>query len=246
MNEASDVVALPGGGLLVAGDTSATLKVVGADGKVTKLKLDEGVSSHKPSQFEGVAYDPVRHHLILSREESRELIRYEWDPASGKAPKFQKKFSYDSALDGPRNKGIEGLTYLPKGNSFTGKAQLLGVREGKPRSLLVFGDGGGGGKPKAVKLEDQVRSVCRDFSAVAVDPKTGNLFISSDESSTVAQIELVDKGDHVVGRLVQSFALRGNDGKPLARIEGLTTNERGDLFVLTENDGVIRQLKRVN
>ena len=86
--------------------------------------------------------------------------------------------------------------------------------------------------------------MCRDFSAVTVDPKTGHMFLSSDESATVAQIKLVRDGDKVIGKLVQSFPLRDEKGKSLDRVEGLAFNERGDLFGLTENNGKLHQLHR--
>lgn len=239
VKEASDVVALPGGKFLIVGDRADKVGVVDADGKLTKLKLP-GLPNGN-SQLEGVAYDPVRHHLLVSREEKGEILRYEWDPAKGAEPKLEKTFKLK--IDGPTNKGVEGLAYLPGDFSPTGSPQLLAAHEGSPRELLMLGDGGGG-KPQKIQLEDQVKSVCKDFSAVAVDPKTGNVFISSDESSTVAQIELKRDGDKIVGRLVQSFPLRDKKDKPLERIEGLTFNDQGDLFVLTENDGALHKLKR--
>jgi len=239
VKEASDVVALPGGKFLVVGDRADKVAIIDAEGKLTKLKLP-GLPSGN-SQLEGVAYDPVRHHLLVSREEKGEILRYEWDAEKDAAPKLEK--TYKLKLDGPSNKGVEGLAYLSGELSPTGRPQLLAAHEGSPRELLLLGDGGGG-KPMKVELEDQVKSVCKDFSAVAVDPKTGNVFISSDESSTVAQIELKRQGDKVVGRLVQSFPLRDKKDKPLERIEGLTFNDKGDLFVLTENDGALHKLKR--
>ncbi|MDP3504162.1 MAG: SdiA-regulated domain-containing protein [Myxococcales bacterium] len=239
VKEASDVVALPGGRFVIVGDRSDKMVVVDADGKVTKLKLPGLPNGY--SQVEGVAYDPVRHHLIVSREEDAQLLRYEWNPDTKESPKLEKTFQLKA--EGPANKGIEGLAYLPGELSVTGRPQLLAANEGKPKSLMMFNDSGSG-KPQKIHLESQVTSVCRDFSAVAVDPKTGNVFISSDESSTVAQIELKRQGDKVIGRLVQSFPLRDKKDKPLERIEGLTFNEKGDLFVLTENDGALHRLER--
>lgn len=63
-----------------------------------------------PSQLEGVAYDPLRHKLFVVREESRELVRYEWNAEGEKTPKLEKTFKLD--ISGPRNKGPEGLGYL--------------------------------------------------------------------------------------------------------------------------------------
>ncbi|MFO0596344.1 MAG: SdiA-regulated domain-containing protein [Myxococcaceae bacterium] len=239
MPEASDVTALPGGKFLVVGDRKDVVYIVGADGKKEKVDLP-GLKNGK-SQLEGVAYDPVKHHLIVSREESRELLRYEWNPEKNKAPVLEKKLDVD--VKGPSNKGIEGMAYLPEDVSPTGDAQLLLAKEGKPRELVLTGDKGKG-KLLPIKLEKEVLAVCRDFSAVAIDPKTGHAFISSDESATVAQIRLVRDGDKIIGKLVQSFPLRDEKGKSLERVEGMTFNAKGDLFVLTENDGVLRQLSR--
>jgi uncharacterized protein YjiK len=242
VKEASDVVALPGGAMLVVSDTSDKVGLIGADGSRKKLKL-EGLPKHKPSQFEGVAYDPVRHNLLLSREESREVLRYEWDPNKAQDPKLKHTYAYNGQLSGPLNKGLEGLAWVSAAQSPIGRAALIGAKEGKPRELVLFDDKGGG-TPMSIKVDPAVRAVCQDVSAIGVDPVTGHLFISSDESSMVAQLELVRSGDRIEARLVQALPIKDDDGKPLKRIEGLTFNERGDLFVLTENDGVLRRFNR--
>lgn len=213
--EASDVVALPGGRFLVVGDRKDSAVLVEKDGKRSSLKLP-GLPNGN-SQLEGVTYDPVRHHLFVAREEKGVLLRYEWNPDKGKAPVLEKSFKLEK--EGPSNKGIEGLAFLPGEVSPTGTPKLLMAREGKPRELSLVDDGGGG-KPLSIKLEKEVYAVCRDFSAVAVDPKTGHLFVSSDESAAVAQIRLTRDGDQVVGTLVQSFPLRDSKGKSLDRVEG--------------------------
>jgi uncharacterized protein YjiK len=239
MTEASDVAALPGGRFIVVGDKKDSAVIVGPDGSKTRLDLP-GLKNGK-SQLEGVAYDPVRNHLFVAREESRELLRYEWNPDKKTAPVLEKTIDLDGG--GPSNKGVEGLAYMPGDVSPTGEPQLILAKEGKPRELSIIGDGGKG-KPLPIKLEKEVLAVCRDFSAVTVDPKTGHMFISSDESAAVAQIKLVRDGDKVLGKLVQSFPLRDEKGKSLDRVEGLSFNDKGDLFVLTENNGKLHQLNR--
>lgn len=238
IKEASDVVALPGGRFAVVGDRSDAVRLVEADGTVSKLRLPD--LRNGKSQLEGVAFDPKRNHLFVVREESRTLLRYEWNPERDRPPRLEKAFDLDPR--GPKNKGIEGVAYLPAELSPTGNPQLLLAKEGQPRSLTLRDDGGGG-KDLPVVLEAQVRSVCKDFSAVAVDPKTGHIFLSSDESSTVAQVRLVRDGDKVRGQLVQSIPLRHGD-KPLKRVEGLTFDAKGNLYVLTENDGALHRLNR--
>lgn len=239
LKEASDVVALPGGQFLVVGDRTDKVGLIGKDGKLKELDLP-GLKNGS-SQLEGVAFDPVRNHLMVAREESGEILRYEWNPEKSAAPKLEKTFKLN--LDGPSNKGIEGLAYLSGQQSPTGRPHLVAAKEGSPREILLLADGGSS-KGLKVKLEDQVKDVCKDFSAVAVDPKTGHLFISSDESSTVAQVRLKKKGNDVVGELVQSFPLRDKKDKSLERVEGLTFDGKGNLYVLTENDGGLHQLER--
>lgn len=240
VKEASDVTALPGGRFLVVSDTKSAVTLVGPDGKTSKLDLP-GLKNGN-SQLEGVAYDPEKKRLFVAREEKGELLRYDWDAGKKNAtPELDARISLD--LKGPSNKGVEGLAFIPADISPTGQAQLLLAKEGKPRELLLARDSGKG-EPLPIKLEKEALAVCRDFSAAAVDPNTGHLFVSSDESATVAQLKLVRDGDKVIGKLVQSIPLRDEKGKSLERVEGLSFNERGDLFVLTENNGKLHQLSR--
>ena len=239
IKEASDVVALPGDRFLVASDTADNLALVDADGTATKVHL-EGI--HGASEIEGLAYDPVRRNLFVAREESRELLRYDWNPDKRKHnPELKRRLELD--LGEHTNKGVEGLSYLPGELSPTGMPQLLAVNEGKPRELLVMGDGGAKNRRK-VALDPKLTEALADFSAVTVDPKTGDVFIGSAESAKVAQLRLEMRGGAISARLVQVFSPRGEDGKPLARIEGLAFDAKGNLFVLTENDGALHRLNR--
>ena len=237
VKEASDVVALPSGSFAIVSDVKNSLFVIDGRGGEQKLKL-EGLKGN--SELEGVAFDPSRQHLFVSREESRELFRYSWK-GGGDTPKLEKKIDLD--LKGPENKGVEGLAYLPAGLPVTGQAQLLAAKEGSPRQLLMLADNGRG-KPLEIEIEQQVKDVLADFSALAVDPKTGHIYLASDESSMIAQLRLLRDGQKVRARLIQALPLRDEKNEPLARIEGLAFNARGDLFVLTENDGALHALMR--
>lgn len=239
VSEASDVVALPNGRFAIVSDTSDALHIAQGERLVDKLRLPD--LKNGKSELEGIAFDPVRKHLFVAREGKAELLRYEWDPSKSAPPKLERTFRLGD--QGPKNKGVEGLAYLPEELSPTGRAQLVLAKEGSPRSIALRDDGGGGDE-LVVDLEGQVKSVCADFSAVAVDPKTGHLFISSDQSSTVAQVKLVRDGDKVKGKLVQAIPLRDKSGDALKRVEGLTFDRKGNLYVLTENDGDLHKLER--
>ncbi len=238
VKEASDVTALPGGKFLVVSDSSDKVSLIDKNGKISKFELPD---MPKLSLLEGVAYDPASMKLYVAREEKGDIWSYSWDPSKKDAPKLEQKRHLK--FDGPNNKGLEGLAFLSDAQSPTGKATLVALKEGSPREMLLLGKDGQS-KPVKVDLEEQIKDVCADFSAAAVDPKTGHIFISSDESSTVAEIKLKMDGNKVRGELVQSFPVRNKDDKPLGRIEGLSFNDKGDLMVLTENDGELHRLER--
>jgi uncharacterized protein YjiK len=214
VREASDVASLPDGRFAIVSDRGSAVKLFDRRGNTESLRLP-GVRGE--SQFEAVAYAPEREELILSREESRELLRYAWAPSARRA-QLDKRLEVD--LRGRENKGIEGLAFLPKRFSPTGADQLVAAKEGDPRQLLLLGPGGGR-RPIEVKLSDAIRDQLKDFSGLAVDPKSGDLFVSSDESATVAQLQLRKVRGEVQAELVVAHRLFGPDG-PLPRIEGLT------------------------
>lgn len=233
VKEASDVVALPGGRFLVAGDVSAKLGIVSVDGRTTKLDLGAGFK--KPSDFEGVAFDPVRGKLFVAREGTAEILRYSWKGGEGDKAKLESTFKLEGA--GGSNKGCEGLAYLPGALSPTQMPQLLALMEGKPKGLLLLNDSGSG-TPSTVKLDKALTEKLKDFSGVAVDPRTGHVFISSDVSSAVAQVKLTRQGRDFVGTLVQVIPVG------LSRMEGVTFDDKGNLHVLTENDGKLHTFER--
>jgi uncharacterized protein YjiK len=237
VKEASDVVALPDGRLLTVGDMSDKVILVDANGNRSELKLD-GIKNGK-SQLEAVTYNPIKKQLFVAREEKGELLRYSWDSSGSAQPVLDKTFK----ILRDKNKGVEGLSYLRQELSPTQRAQLVVAKEGSPSQIYLRDDSGKNDEVE-VKLEKEVLQACRDFSGVTVDPKTGNLFICSDKSSACAQVKLVREGNTIKGKLVQAFPLRDDEGQPLQRVEGVCFNAKGDLFVLTENNGELRHLKR--
>lgn len=230
--EASDVVALPDGRLLVVSDLDDFATLVTPGGGTERLALPKLPGGD--SQLEAAAYDPVKQRLFVVREESRELLRYDW-PLAGK-PKLDKRFDLD--VPGPRNKGFEGLAYLPAARSPTGEALLLLAHEGNPRRLFTLDDSGKGALGE-VQLEGGAKELLRDFSALTVEPATGHLFLASQESRTIAELELSSRDGELRARVVQRFAL-----PDAARIEGVTFDPRGTLYVLTENDGQLLTFRR--
>lgn len=230
--EASDVVALPDGRLLVVSDVDDFATLVGPGSKRARLPLPE--LRGKESQLEAVTYDPKKQRLFVIREERAELLRYDW-PLRGE-PTLDKTF--DLGRPDAKNKGFEGLAYLPAEHTPDGEPRLLLAHEGKPRRLFWLDDSGKGAL-RELALEGAAKELLRDFSALAVEPTTGHLFVASDESGAVAELALRFDGDEVQARLVQAFPV----GRA-QRIEGLTFDAQGTLYVLTENDGKLHTFRR--
>jgi uncharacterized protein YjiK len=239
LKEASDVVALPDGRFLVVGDLSDSAALIGKNGRVERLKL-EGVRNHH-SGLEGVTYDPQKKRLFVASEEKGEILRYDWDAGSGKAPRLDKTFEVKGFDD--KNKGIEGMAWLSGDASPTGTPKLLVVKEGQPRQLGLLDDKGGG-KADLIELDDALKDVCKDFSGIASDPVSGHLFIASDESSVIAEVKLKKKHGKLTAELVQAIPLRDPDDKKIDRVEGLTFDARGNLFVCLENASKLIEYKR--
>lgn len=143
--------------------------------------------------------------------------------------------------DGSRG---EGASLLPGGH-------LLVAKEKGPAALLEFGPRGsaprgfsrGGGLqdgerwplPLGERLsftalarwvpDKQLRSVCGDFSDMEIGPD-GMLYLLSDQSASIARIELLDVGDPTV-RHIASWSLGSLKGKP----EGLAFTPDGRAIV---------------
>jgi uncharacterized protein YjiK len=86
---------------------------------------------------------------------------------------------------------------------------------------------------------------CADFAAIAIDPITGHLFVASEESSSLAEIALDKSGKGVRATLVGVTPLADGRGSPLLRVEGITFDESGDLYVLLEDRRELHRLERV-
>ncbi len=241
VKEASDVAAIPGGGFIVVGDRSDSAEYITPEGDSVRFKLD-GIKKRQ-SGLEAVAYDPIRKNLFVASEEKQELYRYQMKFDGKKPPEATLQATTSYELEGRENKGVEGLAYLPGDASPTGRPQLIMAKEGDPKMLLLLDDKGEG-KPREIELDHTIKDACKDFSAVAVDPVSGHIFITSDASSLLAEVRLKRKGDAVVAELIQALPLRDSHKKPLERVEGATFDSKGNLYILQENNRKLLQLER--
>ncbi len=238
IEEPSDVVALPGGRFLVVGDLDRTATVIARGTRATRVSLG---SDPGESCFEAVAFDPAGRIFVVS-EERRELEIFDFDPGSAVARRVASRTlaigegeKRKKEKKKGRNKGVEGMAWLPAALSPTGSAHLVLAKEARP-SMLVLLDTEGAGSPREISLDPQIEDACDDFSGLAVDPTTGHLFLCSDESATVAELELLSRGDEIHAQFIGATELRDPRGRSMERVEGVAIDEAGDLHVLLEND----------
>ena len=248
--EPSDVTALPGGRFLVVSDLERSAALVARGAKVKRVPLLGHDDADAESGFEAVAFDPASGRLFVVSEERHELeihayrgspsalprpLAHRALPPLGGARKKRKKKD--------RNKGVEGMAWLPAALSPTGEAHLVLAKEARPSALVLL-DADGAGPPREIALDGRIEDACRDFSGLAVDPTTGRLFLCSDESAAFAEIELLERGGELRAELVGATELRDDRGRPMERVEGIALDERGDLYVLLEDDRKLWRLER--
>jgi uncharacterized protein YjiK len=238
--EPSDVAFAPGGSFLVVGDLSDELLVLHADGRTARHAL-QGVKS-KRSGMEAVAYDPERRRLFVALEERGLLVRFAFDPATGTAPVVEAKLPLD--LGSPSNKGVEGMTWVPAAHSPTGRSQLIVSKEQEPHTLALL-EADGTGEPQRIALPPALAEGCRDLAAVALDPQTGHVFVASQESATLAELSLSQSGPRLAAALLAVTPLLSKKGRPFERVEGIAFDDRGDLYVLLENERELHRMQRL-
>jgi uncharacterized protein YjiK len=134
-----------------------------------------------------------------------------------------------------KNKGFEGLAYLPARFSPSGRASLVAVHEEKPRRVGVFV------LPDLelthdLKLPDEAKDLLKDLSDVTVDPVTGQLLLLSDRSRRVVLARITGK----------TLTVSGSHDLPLRRgekPEGLDFSSTSQLLVVTDDAGKLLQMK---
>lgn len=191
MRTASAVAAVPGG-LLVVDDDEGIYRVT--RGKAT---LWAGRQHHPGlGDLEGLAVDDARTTVWALAEDSGAVISLRLEGRSphpevlGHLPRPGKR----------KNKGFEGLAFMPARWSPSHRDSLVAVNEGRPRRVLIFR------LPELsltheLKLPERGKDLLDDLADVTVDPKTGALLLLSDQSrriviATVAEQTLVVSGHY--------------------------------------------------
>lgn len=133
-----------------------------------------------------------------------------------------------------KNKGFEGLAYLPARFSPSGRASLVAVHEDKPRSVGVFV------LPDLeqthdLTLSDEAKKLLKDLSDVTVDPVTGQLLLLSDQSQRVVLARIA--GKHLTVSASHDLPLE-RDEKP----EGLDFASSSLLLIVTDDSARLLEM----
>ncbi len=246
VEEVSSVTSLGPAGLVAIDDFSSVVWKLDKTTKATALRPDDG----RFDDLEGLTYDAESSALLLLEEASRKLfsipVKLDSQLSLGE-PKLLGKLAHvgtDEAC------GFEGVCVWPAQHSPGKKSRLIAVNEKDPLALAVF-------NRKSLALEATVTLPpslgIGDVSDLAVDPKSGRLFLLSDESECVVEVELRHQSKLLgSGPLASEWSivevgrteLPGLKGKVRLQPEGITFDASGDLWIVSEGDQSLLHLER--
>jgi uncharacterized protein YjiK len=157
--------------------------------------------------------------IVDEREHLLSIVKVDADTRELNIANFPK---YDLGPSKDQNKAFEAITWDSRN-----QRMLLG--EERPPALFTWkGDGQQLIGDKQALVSDELD--IRNLSALAIDPRTGHTLVLSADSHLL--LELDEKGEQV------SFMtlLRGFNGlkKTIPRAEGVTMDEAGTLYIVSE------------
>jgi uncharacterized protein YjiK len=231
--EASGVAAHPSGILLVVDDEAGIFTHARGKGSVE-------VPIAELCGCEGVALDEAGTTLYVVSEDSRKVTAFAVRAKGGSVTLgVPEQRGALPKLGSKRNKGWEGLAVRPGWFEKDKRPRLVAVHEGKPRQVGIFPlddfDGG-----EILDLPVEVDGALDDLSDVAVHPKSGHIFLLSDESSALVEVEVVTsrKGRALATVRVEPLPIEGG-----LKPEGICFDAAGDLWLVSEEDRMLRRLK---
>jgi uncharacterized protein YjiK len=219
------VASIPGA-LLVVEDDRGIFRVAGR-----RATLWAGRELHPAlGDLEGVAVDEANRRVWALAEEDGAVIALSLATASPRA-------TLAGHLPRPgkqKNKGFEGLAFMPARVSPSRRASLVAVHEGKPRRVGIFA------LPDLaqthdLKLPDDAKELLADLADVTVDPVTGLLLLLSDQSRRIAVLWVIDRQLSLAGSYDLPLA---DDEKP----EGVDFASPSRLLVVTDQTAKLLEL----
>jgi uncharacterized protein YjiK len=138
------------------------------------------------------------------------------------------------ALSKKKNQGWEGIAFADAGRYFEG-AELVAVHQVGPRRVGFF-DAETLQPRELLRLPKQARKRLGDLNDVAIQPTTSHIFVLSGKAGRIAELSV---GDGEL-QLVQTYAIESTKRDVP---EGLTFDADGGLWLVTDGEGMLRELK---
>lgn len=169
----------------------------------------------------------ARARLAVVEERRRILAVFDLPAGRGGSVSYARAERYEIDPVPADNSGMEGLCYDAPGKRF------LVLKEKAPRRIYaVVPPAARSGRPVITHPWDLEANGfgCSDVSAIARDPRSGNLLILSDESKVI--VECTPDG----GEVARLSLAAGSAGlaAPLKQPEGLALADDGTLYVCSE------------
>jgi uncharacterized protein YjiK len=213
----------------------ATLVALSPDGRLLAQYPFKGINEVKGVAWLGgnkiALVDPRRNRIVVTEI-----------PPSPQAIDVTRAFSLvlRFAEDDASNVGFEGLGYDLR------RDRLYVAKEHSPRTLFRISGLNYLQTPDSRGLRIENISAwledipfATDLASVEADPETGMIFILSEESQMLLQLD----GDNGTGRGMLSLAPMGQGGT-LPRPEGVALDDKGNIFIVSEPNLLFRLTKR--
>lgn len=229
----SGICHLPTGETIAASDNKGVYEVRPGDDPrlLFKLKDCEGVTVDDKGKFVYAVEERTRevHKLEVRHDDKGRLVLRDTHEAR-KLPKLKEQ----------KNKGWEGIAFLPKQVAGGKKDCLVCVHEGSPRRIGIYAlpdlDTG-----VTLKLPKDAKELLPDLADVAVDPKTGHIFVVSDQARMIVELAVKRETKAATQGLLESVELKmvSSIDLPISankKPEGLRFDELGRLWVGLDNE----------
>jgi uncharacterized protein YjiK len=225
VQEASAVAYIDGNRFLVVDDEHGIFRCV-PDEDPVPLEAGKGFAD-----LEGICLDTDRRHAYVLAERDGSVWRFAHRDGElssgerlGKLPRLNKK----------KNRGWEGIYFAPAG-TFSDADELVGVHQDKPRRVGFF-DAATLAERSCLRLPKPARKALGDLNDVAIHPKSHHLFVVSGKEGRLGELRITD-GEL---ELVRVYPLdTEKDDVP----EGITFDSDGRMFIVTDGEGMLREMR---
>lgn len=215
-----------GDGVFVVVDDEHGLFRCVADEEPVALDAGKGLAD-----LEGVCVDAAGEHVFVLAERDGGVWRFQLADGVlsggkrlGKLPRLNKK----------KNQGWEGIAFAAAG-TFAPTSELVAVHQVRPRCVGFF-DAQTLSERVSMRLPKAARKALGDLNDVAIHPQSHHLFVVSGKAGKLGELRVA--GDEL--ELVRVYPLATErDDVP----EGITFGSDGRLWIVTDGEGMLREVK---